>query len=343
MKLYRPLAVVLAALTLLAVPACNRGSSQPKVAFISNNAANFWTIAEAGCKAAAQRENVELLFYMPAPGTAAQQKEKIDTALSQGAKAIAISVIDPDNQQAFLNEVADQVPLLTQDNDAPDSKRLCYIGTDNYEAGKAVGRLVQETMPKGGKIAIFVGDRKPLNARQRMQGVLDQLADTRNAEPVKGKSYGPYELFDIYTDQPDGQKKAKENAVDALTLLEKEKQVCLIGLWEYNPPMILSAVKDKALERAKRGEIHIVGFDENSSTLEGISEGLVYGTVVQDPYLFGFESVRMMAEVARGDRGKVPRDGLYYIPYRVITREGGKDRIPVAKFREDLDRLLKKS
>lgn len=155
------------------------GGNRVKVGFVSNNPAEFWNIAEAGTRKAAEEFNVEVLFRRPKTPTAAAQKEIIEDLLTQGVKAIAISVIDPVNQHDFLNEIADRVPLITQDNDAPNTKRKCYIGTDNYEAGKAVGKLVQEVLPEGGKIAIFVGQPDPINAKQRRQGVLDQLADTK--------------------------------------------------------------------------------------------------------------------------------------------------------------------
>src|SRR5262249_18294851 len=139
-----------------------------------------------------------------------------------------------------LNRVAERIPVITQDNDAPDSKRLCYIGTDNYEAGLAVGKMVKEVMPSGGTIAIFVGKPDPLNARQRRQGVLDELAGKKNAS---GPKYGNYQLLDTFYDDVD-LKVAKDKAATALIQLQNEPNVCLIGLWAYNPPEILSAVKD---------------------------------------------------------------------------------------------------
>jgi ribose transport system substrate-binding protein len=152
------------------------GGERTKVGFVSNNEAEFWTIAEAGTRRAAEELGVEVFFRRPKQPTAAAQKEIIEDLLNRGAQAIAISVIDPVNQKAYLNQIAERVPLITQDNDAPDTKRKCYIGTDNYQAGRAVGKLVQEVMPAGGTIAIFVGQPDPLNAQQRRQGVLDELA-----------------------------------------------------------------------------------------------------------------------------------------------------------------------
>jgi ribose transport system substrate-binding protein len=153
-----------------------------KVGFVSNNVAEFWTIAEAGSRKAAQEFNVEVLFRRPKGASAADQKAIIDDLLTAGVQAIAVSVIDPKNQTEYLNSIADKVPLLTQDNDAPDSRRRCYIGTDNYAAGRDVGKLVKEAMPDGGAIAIFVGQPDPLNAQQRRQGVLDELAGEKDAQ-----------------------------------------------------------------------------------------------------------------------------------------------------------------
>jgi ribose transport system substrate-binding protein len=90
---------------------------------------------------------------------------------------VSISVNDADNQLEFLNKVADKMPLLCVDNDAPKSRRRCYIGTDNTAAGKEVGRLVQQAMPDGGALAIFVGKPDAPNAIQRRQGVLDALKE----------------------------------------------------------------------------------------------------------------------------------------------------------------------
>ena len=153
------------------------GDGKIKVAFVSNNEEEFWSIAQAGTRKAARDFNVEVLFRRPKQGTAAAQKEIIDDLLGNGVKAIAISVIDPKNQTDYLDKIAAQVPLIAVDNDAPQSKRRCYIGTDNVAAGRAVGKLVKEVLSDGGTIAIFVGQPDPINARERRQGVLDELKD----------------------------------------------------------------------------------------------------------------------------------------------------------------------
>jgi ribose transport system substrate-binding protein len=174
-------------------------------------------------------------------------------------------------------------------------------------------------MPDGGTIAIFVGKPDPQNARERRQGVLDELAgkeSTDGAQNADGKTYGKYKLLGTYYDYVDLQK-AKANAADVLTRLRDEPNVCLIGLWAYNPPAILSAVKDAG----KTGKVHIVAFDEMENTLLGIKEGAVYGTVVQQPFEFGYQSVKLMTELAKGDKSSVPANGIKYIPHLVIKKD----------------------
>jgi ribose transport system substrate-binding protein len=350
MNRLRWLVVASVGAALAVLPACNKGgsSNKSKVAFVSNNPADFWTIAEAGTKKAGGEEaDIEVIFKKPASGDAALQKEIIDNLVNQGVKAIAVSVIDPVNQKEYLDEIAAKVPLLAVDNDAPTSKRLAYIGTDNYSAGREVGKLVKEAMPGGGTIAIFVGQTEPLNARQRREGVLDELAgkkapDDKNkiGYSADGETYGEYKLYKTYTDQPTGEAKSKQNAEDFLGQVKDDK-VCLVGLWAYNPPAILAALKEPE-NKARLGKAKIVGFDENFDTLTGIQDGHITATVVQNPYDFGYRSVKLMAKLAKGDKSTVPAGGVEYVPYRVVTKEAGKDRLAVGPFRTDLEEKLGK-
>jgi len=351
MRPLRTLVLLSLPLALAALPACNssskpsgRAGNRPKVAFVSNNADPFWSICEAGCRKAEGEAGVEVVFKKPGRGDAAEQKEIIDSLVNQDIKAVAVSVIDPNNQTPYLNEIAAKVPLLAVDNDAPASKRLAYIGTDNYAAGREVGKLIQEALPQGGTIAVFVGQLEALNARQRRQGLLDELASKPAPADINaiqstpdGQDYGKYKLQKTYTDQPLGETKAKENASDALVQLEKEPNVCLIGLWAYNPPAILSAVKDQN----KLGKVKIVGFDENLTTLQGVAEGHITATVVQDPFNFGVESVKLMAALAKGE--KYQGEPIRYVKHRVVAKEAGPDRVAVEPFRAELLRNMRSS
>jgi ribose transport system substrate-binding protein len=345
----RLLCGVLSALAL--VPGCNnQNAGKIKVAFVTNNPKEFWLFAEAGAAKGAEEAGVELSFRRPPNGTAAEQKEIIDALLAQGVKAIAISVINPENQTDYLNEIAERVPVLAVDNDADKSKRRCYIGTDNVKGGRQVGKLVREAMPDGGVVALFVGQIEPINARERVQGVLAELGI-----PLDGNKSadGKYRLHRKDPDSTDlagipytdnvSDRVAEENAVAALAKLKKgnEKSVCLVGLWAYNPPALLRAVQGLEDKQWARG-VRIVGFDEHLDTLKGIEDGLIHGTVVQNPYEFGHKSVKVMAALARGEKVDLPADGKDYIPERIVTRDGGAGRLKAAEFRVVVQKLLGK-
>src|SRR5215470_1108716 len=105
----------------------NTTGGKHKLAFVTNNASDFWTIARKGTeKAAKEIPGIEVEFRIPAGGTAAEQQSIIDDLLANGVKGIAISPVDPKNQTGMLNRVADQALVVTQDSDAPNSNRLCY-------------------------------------------------------------------------------------------------------------------------------------------------------------------------------------------------------------------------
>lgn len=344
----RSLAPALCAALLICGTGC-RGSGKTKVAFVSNNAESFWSIARVGAEKAAAESDVQLLFQMPDDTDQAKQKEKVDQVLRQGIKGIAISVIDPEKQDNYLKSISKRVTLLTQDNDAPNCGRTCYIGTDNYQAGRAAGALVKQAMPEGGMVAIFVGDLAALNARQRRQGVADELAGKKDAPTTDGSKLGKYTLFKTYLDAPRGKEQAKINAVQALNddRLKKETNLCMVGLWAYNPPQIYSAVKDAG----KLGKVKIVGFDEDTLTLKGIKEGHIHGTIVQQPYEFGYRSVKLLAQLAKGDKSGVPADGIMYVPHLAVTAEGKEVKTadgtktegrPVEAFQKELNKLLGK-
>ncbi len=316
------IAAAILAATALATTGCGpRGKSDEtvRVAFVTNNPYEFWTIARRGTEKAAKEFNVEVDFRSPPTGTADEQRAIVEDLLTKGVKAIAISPNDAANQAEFLDEVADKVPLITQDSDLPPgSKRICYIGTDNYEAGRAAGQLVKETMPDGGNVVIFVGKLDVQNAIERRQGVLDELAGSKSS---KGPKLGQYTLIDTLTDDAK-QEKCKAHAEDVLAKHGSQpEKLCLVGLWAYNPPAMLSAVKDAHLE----GKVHLVAFDENEETLQGVKDGYIYGTIVQQPFQFGYEAVKIMSRVARGDNSILPETGVKFLDHKVITRDNVDD------------------
>lgn len=278
------------------------GGMKHKLAFVTNNASDFWTIARKGTeKAAKEIPNIEVEFRIPSDGTAAEQQRVIDDLLAKGIHGIAISPVDPKNQTAMLNRAAGQTLVVTQDSDAPDSNRACYIGTDNVAAGRQAGELVKEALPQGGKIMVFVGVLDAANAQQRYQGLKEALAGSN------------VQIIDVRTDNTD-RVRAKSNASD--TLVNNPDIAGMVGLWSYNGPAILSAVK----EANKVDKVKIIAFDEEDETLNGIKDGAIYATVVQQPFEFGFQSMSLMAKFLDGDKSVIPASKQIFVPTIAIKK-----------------------
>lgn len=351
MKRYSPL--LLALLMLVGVYGCtssdsdgdggvNPGSSDlgeslpadaPKVAYITNGIASFWVIAEKGAMDGGKEFGADVRVMMPGTDGVGDQKRMSQDLLAQGIDGIAISPIDPENQGDLMKEIAENTNMITHDSDAPNSDRLCYVGMDNYDAGRMCGQLVKEAMPEGGTVMIFVGRLGQANARQRRQGVIDELLDrpsdsSRYDDPNDGEQKGDkYTVLDTRTDGFDFAK-AKEQAQDAIA--RYPDLGCMVGLFAYNPPLMLDAVR----EAGKVGEIKLVGFDEEDACLQGIIDGEIYGTTVQNPYEYGRKSVEILSALARGDKSMIPEGGIIHIPARNIRKDN------VVDFRANLKKLL---
>ena len=153
------------------------GGAAIKLAFVTNNASEFWKVAEAGVRKYAAEGNVQVDLKMPPSGTVQEQNQILEDLLVQGYSGIAISPIAPADQTRILNKAAAQTNVICWDSDAPKSNRLVYIGTDNFEAGKALGDRIVKLMPNGGKIAVFVGTFSADNARQRLRGIEEAIKD----------------------------------------------------------------------------------------------------------------------------------------------------------------------
>ncbi len=293
------------------------GGGKKKIAFVSNGVASFWTIAGAGVKAAGEKFGVDAETLMPVEGIS-DQKRIIEDLVTRGIDGIAVSPIDPANQTDLLNRAAKRTHLITHDSDAPASDRELYIGMDNYSAGRLCGDLVREAMPKGGTVMLFIGRLEQDNAKRRRQGVIDAILG-RPANPANYDAPGTvlegngFKILGTLTDQFD-RAKGKANAEDALA--KYPDLGCMVGLFAYNPPLMLEALG----QANKLGKVQVVAFDEDDATLEGIQKGYVHGTVVQNPYMYGFKSVEMLSELAKGNASVIPASKFIDIPARQIRK-----------------------
>lgn len=280
------------------------GAAQDKktLAFVVNGASDFWKLAEAGVKKAqGELPNYDLQFKYPEQAAAAIQQRLMDDLVAAGVSAIMVSAVDPKSSTEALNRIGSQVPLFTTDSDAPDTNRVAYIGSSNTDAGMQAGEIAKKAMPDGGKCIGFVGLLGADNARERIDGMKAALAGSK------------VELIDVRGDDID-MTRAKRNVEDALAAMPDID--CMVGFYSYNPPRIYEVLK----EAGKLGEVTVVAFDEDPITLGGVREGTIAGTVVQQPYEWGYQGMKLMAAYLEGDRSMIPDNKLVIVPTAIIDK-----------------------
>jgi ribose transport system substrate-binding protein len=275
----KTLAVVLACVV---TASCNRGekSARPlKLAFVTNNSAEFWKIAEAGVRKYEQEAKVQVDVKLPTNATPEEQNQILENLASQGYDGIAVSVIAPGDQTPALDRIAAKTSLITFDSDAPSSKRLLYIGTNNFTAGKTLGERIVTLLPNGGKIAVFVGSFSADNAAQRLKGIEAAIAGHK------------IEIAEKREDNTD-RAKARSNVEDIVNA--NHDLALVVGLWSYNGPAIAAALEGLG----KKGKVLAAVFDEEDGTLDGIANGSIQASVVQKPFMFGYLSSKWLHDLA---------------------------------------------
>ncbi len=287
-------------LLLTTIAASASAQERPQLAFVVNAASDFWKLAEAGVAAAqAELPGYDLQFRYPAQGTAALQNALMDDLVAAGTDAIMISSVDPKTSTDAFNRIAAQIPLFTTDSDAPDSDRIAYLGSSNTAAGIQAGEIAVRALPDGGKCMGFVGFLGADNAVERIAGF---------RQAVEGSGI---ELVDVRGDDVDFPR-ARANVDDVLAAMPEI--TCMVGFYSYNPPKIYEALQ----AAGKLGEITVIAFDEDPITLGAVREGTFAGTVVQDPYQWGYQGMHLMAKYLEGDTSGIPGDGLIIVPTKVI-------------------------
>jgi len=257
------------------------------IQIITNNGSNFWTAMEKGMNDGKKEVGVAAKWQAP-PGatpTHNDQRTTFDTVMAANPDGIAVSPIEAEAFGSVINSAIDKgVPVITFDSDAPKSKRLAYLGTNNYEAGKKAGEQAVKLLPNGGNFVAFVGNMSAQNARDRYQGFVDAT-----------KGHKIVALQDPFQDKADKVGAAYRNVSDAITKYG-DKINLMLGIWSYNGPAIVEQVKR---EPGRRSKVKIVVFDGDPKTLSALGTGDVDAAIIQKPYEFGRLSTKLLTGINR--------------------------------------------
>jgi ribose transport system substrate-binding protein len=281
---------------------CAEDQTYAMVVFLKGS--EFFNWSYGGMQDAAKLLGADIKTELRGPATwdASQEARAIEQLIAKGVKGIIVTAGDATTLNPAIDKaVARGIPVITFDSDAPDSKRLTFAGTNNYEAGKVAGKAMVEWLNGAGEVGVstFPG---PNHLVERIRGFKDGLAGS-NVKVVA-------------TCNDEGKVAAAESAITAM--LQAHPEIDAVFAAHGNPgPGAVAAVKNVG----KEGKIQIMGFDFGMPVVEGIDKGQIRGTVGQNPYLMGY--VGMMMAWAANQKTRV--DGMHVPPsintgVRILTK-----------------------
>lgn len=232
---------------------------------------------------------VEIIYAAPMATTAEAQADLIhDVAELDTVDAIGVSCIDPDICVEPINAAVDKgIVVMTWDSDAPDSKRMTYLGVDNYEGGQAAGELLVRAMGESGKVALQSGVKGSANLEQRIEGFKDYIADYPDIEVVTI----------VYSD--DSTPKGVEVVEETMAEYPDLDGWFFVGLWPFFAGRGAMPLWEEA---TLEGDLKTVAFDTLPLELDLMKDGFVHGLVGQKYWGWGYDTVTMLYEHILYDR-----------------------------------------
>jgi ribose transport system substrate-binding protein len=199
--------------------------------------------------------------------------------VEQNPAGICLSAARPEIFQGDIDKaVAQGIPVICVDSDVPDSKRVMYIGTDNFKAGReSVKRFATLVSHQGNFAVVTIPGQR--NMDDRLAGVADAL-----------KNFPALKLTKILDDKGDA--RSAFDQVSAL-LQQKEKVAGIICLEATGGSGAAEAMHRLNLE----GKLPIVAFDNDPETLDWIDRGVISATITQKPYVMSYYGLKFLDDL----------------------------------------------
>ena len=249
-------------------------SDEHYVFIAANIQVPYWDAAGAGFNKAGDEMKVKTDFSGPKSYDPKKEQEAMEDAIAAKASGILIAVTDAALLKSSIDKaIAAGIPVITLDSDAPDTKRLFFIGTNNYQVGVAGGKRLAKAMGGKGNVVVYTMPAQP-NLQDRLRGYKDALAGTAiKIEREVDIQGDPRIAFDT-TEKIVGAK----DKVDAFVCLEAQsgKEVA------------------EVLDRYKvKGKV-VMAMDTDPDTLQWIQKDGIEATIAQKPYTMAFVGLQML-------------------------------------------------
>ncbi len=292
--------------------------------FISTNVnLPYWQEAEAGFQDAAKWLGVKAEFAGPEKFSPEDELAAFKKAVAENPSGILISASHVDLfKDAIDSAVAAGIPVICIDSDAPTSKRLTFIGTDNYRAGMESAKRMGDLLKGQGRVVI-VSIPGQFNLDERVRGVNDGL-----------KKYPGIKIAQTIDDK--GDPRSANDQISALLVKNAKEKVDGIICLEASG----GSGAAEALHRLDQGgKIPIVAFDKDPETLDFVERGVIAATIAQKPYVMSYYGLKFLDDLHHNavhefkDWRTAP---VAPMPTFVDTGTAVVDKSNVAAFREAL-------
>jgi ribose transport system substrate-binding protein len=284
--------ITLIAIIMVPLLSCGGGHSGENYVFISINVkVPYWHSASAGFSQAAQQLKVAYTFTGPDTYDPGGERDALRNAVRKKPDGILISVADPNLVKDEIdNAIASGIPIITVDSDAPASKRLFFIGTNNYQAGLIGGKRLAQELKGKGNVVIFTMPSQP-NLDERLRGykaALEGAPQVKLAHIVDIKG-DPRIAFDTATQFLGNDKKEH---IDGFVCLEALSGKEVANVLDNN------SVKGRT----------VMAFDTDPETLQWIQKGVIAAAIAQKPYTMAFVGLKMLDDLHHEQIGKLDQD-----------------------------------
>jgi ribose transport system substrate-binding protein len=270
-------------------PAAADAGKTYKFAIVYSIAVDFFDTVTRGAQdeIKSSGKNVELIVKAPDKGDVNQQIEIMENLIYMKVDGIAIGPSDSDALTPYIDKaIAAGIPVITFDTDAPNSKRLGYVGTNNYEAGKLLGQAVADVNPNA-QVICTISVPTQLGLQQRVQGAKDLWA----------AKYPNIKLLDMRSSG--GDPAVTLSNIEDMTKAYPNFDI-LIGIDAQGGPAAVSAWKALGLVDKKKAVV----FDDLPAVVQGIRDGQITTAISQFEYKWGSEIINKLWDVNHG--GTVP-------------------------------------
>jgi ribose transport system substrate-binding protein len=263
-----------------------RGSRKKRIAVIPKATSHiFWLSVQKGAFAAGQEFNVEILWNGPPTETDyARQMQILDSMVAQRVDGIAIAAAE---RKALVSgverAVAAGIPVTVFDSGLDSQNFLCYVATDNVEAGRQAARTLGEMLEGKGQVAIVMHAPGSASTMDREKGFTEVVEREFPGMKIVASQFG-------MSDRAKS-RAAAENILTAHPDLD--------GMFASSEPSSVGAAL--ALKaRELTGKVTLVAFDSSDSMIEDLRAGAIDAMVVQDPHRMGYEAVKTLVDKLAG-------------------------------------------